>query len=101
MRCALVRCAGPDDSFLCLCWSACTGEIRLCKSEERPLSTIESLYDASEETALPAEDLSAQTAQPAQPDELRPQPPTRRRLSPEQEREVARLYAESTTPTSE
>ena len=65
------------------------------------MSTIESLRDASQETALPAEDVSAQMAQQAQPDELRPERPARRRLSPEQQHEIARLYAESTIPTSE
>ena len=65
------------------------------------MSTIESVPEASEETALPTEDVSAQTAQPAQPDELRPQPSPRRRLSPEQQREVARLYVEGSIPTSE
>jgi transposase-like protein len=63
--------------------------------------TIESLHEAAGETALPAEDISAQTAQPAQPGGIRPERATRRRLSPEQRREVARLYAEGALPTSE
>jgi transposase-like protein len=65
------------------------------------LSTIESLHDASAETTLPATDLAAPTAQPAPPEALRPERAARRSLSPEQQREVARLYAETSTPTSE
>jgi transposase-like protein len=65
------------------------------------LSTTEPLHDTGEDDALPAEDVSAQTVQQSQPGDIRPARATRRRLSPEQQREVARLYAENTTPTSE
>jgi transposase-like protein len=65
------------------------------------VSSVEPLHDVSEETALPVTDVSAQTVQPAQPGEVRPERAARHRLSPEQQREVARLYAESTTPTAE
>ena len=65
------------------------------------MSTTEPVQDASEDNALSAEDVSVQTAQPAQPGESRRARAARRRLSPEQQREVARLYAENTTPTSE
>jgi len=65
------------------------------------LTTIESLHDAFEDDALSAEDVSAQTVQQSQPNDIRPERATRRRLSPEQQREVARLYADSAIPTSE
>jgi len=65
------------------------------------LTTIESLHDAFEDDALSAEDVSAQTVQQSQPTDIRPERATRRRLSPEQQREVARLYADSAIPTSE
>ena len=84
-----------------VCLRAYSGDVTLSNPEELQLSTIESLRDASQETALPAEDVSAQMAQQAQPDELRPERPARRRLSPEQQHEIARLYADSTIPTSE
>ena len=65
------------------------------------MTTNDPLDTGSEQNALPVEDIAAQTAHQAQPGDSRPEPATRRRLSPEQQREVARLYAESTTPTSE
>jgi transposase-like protein len=65
------------------------------------LSTIESLHEAAEETALPTEQVPAQTAPPAQPEEISPERAARRRLTPEQQREIARLYAEGALPTSE
>jgi transposase-like protein len=65
------------------------------------LSTTEPLHDTGEDDALPAEDVSAKTVQQSQPNDIRPERATRRRLSPEQQREVARLYADSAIPTSE
>jgi hypothetical protein len=65
------------------------------------VSSVEPAEAVSAESRLPAEEASAQTAQPAQPGDVRPERATRRRLSPEQQREMARLYAEGTTPTAE
>ena len=52
-------------------------------------------------TVEPMEDRSVESAEGAQATEAVPQRSTRRRLSPEQQREVGRLYADGTTPTSE
>ena len=65
------------------------------------MSSVEPAEVVAAEGGLPAAEVSAQSAQPAQPGDVRPERAPRRRLSPEQQREVARLYAESTTPTSE
>lgn len=80
---------------------AYSGERTSSDSEEFQLTTNDPLHTASEHNAVPVEDVDAQTAHQAQPDDSRPERATRRRLTPEQQREVARLYADSTTPTSE
>src|SRR6266851_7357142 len=47
------------------------------------------------------QDTSAESPTEALPGAIRPAGSRRRRLSPDEERDIARLYADSSTPTSE